>query len=80
MSELTDMLVTALDGNAALTLILVGLFLLNGWQTRHFDRRLSSVSKRAGRIEDRVKRTESHLIDNTAYTDGGKIETKEGDD
>jgi len=79
MSELTDLMITALGGNPALVLVLVGLFLLNGWQTRHMDKRLEAVGTRVGRIEDRVKRTESHLIDKTAYTDGGKIDT-EGED
>jgi len=80
MSELTDIMITALGGDPALVLVLVGLFLFNGWQTRHMDKRLQSVGTRVNRVEDRVKRTESHLIDKTAYTDGGKIDTEEEDD
>jgi hypothetical protein len=61
MSELTDILIQAVNGNAALVLVLVGLFLSNVWQTKHWDKRFSG-------IEERVKRAENHLI---ARADGG---------
>jgi hypothetical protein len=72
MSEMIDIMIQAMDGNAALVLVLVGLFLLNGWQTRHFDKRFST-------IESRVARAETHLMDQSAIlTDGGEEENDGG--
>jgi len=74
MSELTDLIVQAAGGNVAIGLILVGLFALNVWQTRHFDKRFSSV-------ETRVRRAENYLMEGQpAYTDGGEPVEEERDD
>ncbi len=74
MSELTDLIVQAAGGNVAIGLILVGLFALNVWQTRHFDKRFESV-------ETRVRRAENYLMEGQlAYTDGGEPAEEERDD
>lgn len=78
MSELTDILIQAMDGNAALALVLIGLTLLNGLQTRHFDKRLGGVKERLGAVETRVQRTETFLINGPKrLPDGGRREDLE---
>lgn len=75
MSAVTDLLIEALNGNAVLALILVGLFALNSWQTKHFDKRFGSVDNRMQSVEKRIIRAENHLINETEpYTDGGTPE------
>ena len=79
MSELTDIMIQALGGNAALVLVLVGLFALNAWQTRHFDRRMQHVDDRMGSVEQRIKRAENYLIGGEPATDGGQpVDDEEG--
>lgn len=79
MSELTDLMIQAVNGNAALVLVLVGLFLLNGWQTRHFDKRFQSVETRVQRAENYLMRADQELA-----ADGGpevtEIEVEEAEE
>lgn len=77
-------MVAALDGapEAVLALILIGLFVLNAWQTRHFDARMGQVDNRVESVEERVKRTETYLMESDAgpaMADGGR-EVEEQDD
>lgn len=79
MSELTDILIQALDGNAALALVLIGLALANALQTRHFDKRIESVGSRLESVETRVKRTEDYLMNGRRLPDGGRETVEESD-
>jgi len=72
---LIEGLAQALGGNWTLVLVLIGLVVANGWQTRHFDKRLGSVHNRMESVEKRVKRTETYLMDR-ARADGGEVEAE----
>lgn len=63
MSEFTDLVITALDGNAVLALLILGLAGIDVLQTKYIGARFDRQGKRIGRLEA------AHI-----ETDGGSID------